>query len=400
MESKYRGAWVPGEVFQLVADGVLLAQEAMLLLLIETMVTPECGCWASNATLGEKMSLSGNRTREIIAKLVGLGLVSRTTGPHPCGEGESRFLLTAWSRLTLLGGKGGAGVSAGGSRCTGTKRLSTSYLSSTRVRKAKVQDVTAMENESMLFPEHAPQTPTTPSPEDLANAKTLTDTLRHHSRITGARSIKRQAEAFRLLRTTDNVTDVRIATVLQWYVANATAQYTPHVYNGDMFRKKFLQIEAASKRTGDAWVAPSTTPITITPLANTIYARSGLTFRDTRDVVDTLPFIQRCCDVYSDWCTRARAYVRTNGDEVTPHGRACRHLGRVIEPVEVFVGKWLADIVKIAYTWEAYKPGTLTASWVIRTDKEKFQKQVRGWLTAYSPDTKLANKIMEGINAS
>ena len=94
-QTHFRGCWIPADIMQLFWDGKINSRETMLLATIDSLVSPEKGCWASNAYLASVVGLkSTTHLTEAIGKLKKLGLLFQTSF-----DGRHRYLETAWSRI-------------------------------------------------------------------------------------------------------------------------------------------------------------------------------------------------------------------------------------------------------------------------------------------------------------
>ena len=86
------------------------------------------------------------------------------------------------------------------------------------------------------------------NPIDLANAEALASAIRARALFQRPYRMTTWAEAFRKLRVVDQVDEARLSNVLKWYCAHIGGEFIPQAYSADGFRKKFLPIEQAYKR--------------------------------------------------------------------------------------------------------------------------------------------------------
>lgn len=93
-KKQFRGCWIPAEIIDLLQDGELSCQEIVLLAMIDSLVTPERGCYASNNYLGKILGVSATRTSQIISGLIDKGLVIKVSF-----DGRRRHLETIWSKI-------------------------------------------------------------------------------------------------------------------------------------------------------------------------------------------------------------------------------------------------------------------------------------------------------------
>ena len=91
---QFRGVWIPAEVLERYASGEINAADMLLLMIIDSLVAPDRGCYASNKYLAERTGRHEINTSKAIARLKKIGLL-REVGFN----GRRRVLETAWSRI-------------------------------------------------------------------------------------------------------------------------------------------------------------------------------------------------------------------------------------------------------------------------------------------------------------
>ena len=97
-EKKFRGWFIPADIVSYLEEGIINCQEMVLLALIDSLVNVKgVGCFASNDYLGQKLSLSGSRIKQMIGHLKELGLIKQVSF-----DGRKRYLETAWSRVNSI----------------------------------------------------------------------------------------------------------------------------------------------------------------------------------------------------------------------------------------------------------------------------------------------------------
>lgn len=86
----------------------------------------------------------------------------------------------------------------------------------------------------------------------IKQAERLGDIVRSSKNIKiDGRKISSWSKSFEQLSRIEGVANERIENALSWYAEHIGEEYVPVVESGDSFRKKFLSIENAMKRSGD-----------------------------------------------------------------------------------------------------------------------------------------------------
>lgn len=96
MNQKFRGVWIPANVWFMFLKKEIGSTELHLLATIDSLVTPEKGCFASNKYLGEILGVRPDYIARLISKLKKKKLISQVRF-----DGRRRFLETVWSRVEL-----------------------------------------------------------------------------------------------------------------------------------------------------------------------------------------------------------------------------------------------------------------------------------------------------------
>jgi len=91
---EFRGVWIPVEICQLVVEGEITAHQAFLAATIDSLVSEDRGCYASNEYLAQCTGSTAKAVSNAISHLKKKGLVWQTGF-----DGRTRYLETAWSRL-------------------------------------------------------------------------------------------------------------------------------------------------------------------------------------------------------------------------------------------------------------------------------------------------------------
>ena len=97
MKQKMRGIWIPVEIWQMFLEKDIGSTELHLLATIDSLVTPEKGCFASNKYLGDLLNVRPDYIARLISKLKAKGLLNQIKF-----DGRRRYLETVWSRVEGL----------------------------------------------------------------------------------------------------------------------------------------------------------------------------------------------------------------------------------------------------------------------------------------------------------
>ena len=221
------GFWTSAIIAKLAAEKTISGTEAHLLATLETLQTADRGCFACNNALASRVGSSKLHVPRMLKKLESMHLIWRRTV-----QGERQIFM----------GRGPEGDSAGAIGGIAPALSNEIHNENTKQQPGSV--VGGMG----LLKEPKP-TKTKPTPEDLSNAQTFIHILTKWSGPGARFSIEKQAAHFRLLREIDGATQDRVGAVLAWYAEHIGKEFIPSVFTGEAFRKKFLNLEAAMRRT-------------------------------------------------------------------------------------------------------------------------------------------------------
>jgi len=76
-KKQFKGWFIPAKIVQLIEDGKINAKETLLLAMIDGLVTPNKGCFASNEYLAEHLHLSCDLVSHMITKLKKMKLITQ-----------------------------------------------------------------------------------------------------------------------------------------------------------------------------------------------------------------------------------------------------------------------------------------------------------------------------------
>ena len=256
--TKFRGSFIPAEIFHLLEDGTINPTEFALLAVIDSLVDARgVGCWASNSYLAKRVNVHIDRLRDILQKLKKMGLVIEVG--YFLMEGlKRRTLETPWSRVDiskvgvgagahLNGCTTGAGAQGAGAHQNDTP---TEYLNreDKKVEARAASPTRATTPEATLLPvgdaASARKKPEIPEHCQLW-AKRLRQALMKKKEKTdiGASSQLVWADCFRLLWEGLDRDTHRVESVLAWYEQNIDMMDRPSIRDAKQFRQHFGWIE-------------------------------------------------------------------------------------------------------------------------------------------------------------
>lgn len=194
-EPKFRGTFVPAEIFFLLRDGKLTSTEFALLQIIDSLVDAEGdGCWASNDYLANYVRCKVRHVQKMIAKLKEMELIKQV-GWKKIGDKSFRILETKWSRLNastdVINDRGGVSL------MTPREDSSTKSLSSSEMRRPA----------GGRKPHTSLKASKQYSEDVRVGATLLRDALRKANKQVAGRSDARWFEPLRLLEEVDKQKD-------------------------------------------------------------------------------------------------------------------------------------------------------------------------------------------------
>lgn len=267
---QFRGCWLPADILQLFEQGAISAKEMVLLAMVDSLVAPDTGCYASNAYLGARLHCGPDQVRRMVSKLRGMGLLVDVGF-----DGKKRYLETAWSRVQtrqkrrVRPGKS-AGSPIGNNKANKTPSRTAGAVAASECRAnadPKAQQHHKEERMPLIETNKAPQGNATD--DDKAMAKLLATAIGNHGGIRVPYKVSAWATSFRLLRDKDGVDFARVDKVLVWYCQNIGGTYTPQAMSASAFREKFLRIEAAMHR-----AQPQTKEVELCPKGLAVFQAS------------------------------------------------------------------------------------------------------------------------------
>ena len=376
MNPKFRGIWIPAEVWFMFLKKEIGATELHLLATIDSLVTPEKGCFASNKYLGEMLGVRPDYIARLISKLKQKQLIQQVKF-----DGRRRFLETVWSRIEEL------------DRTSNTDLEMSPPVSSPmgkRDRKEQTGGGFGFVHEVEDEVRH--------EPFDKSCAIQLQSTLPPKKRR--KRLPKTWADHFRLLRTEDEHTKETIEEVLDWYCENYQEKWTPKCYTPKIFREKFDRVIAAKKR--DQQDRPT---VDISQEAEKIVERLKAKQWPKGSGTQLPPFVQLSLNGYQ-WF---QEQVIQKADQIHPedgtdsqermrltrHKNLLDHLVDTLPAPSHFVEMWFVNIWKRVNNWDAWNGNLSSLSFDVSS--QQFERYIAGLIVSYGRDATEVSSILTGI---
>lgn len=242
----FRGTLMRPEILDLVESGELSCKEAVLLMIIDSLV--EHGgqdCYASNEYLGKRIQTNERTVRRMISHLKKLGLLIQTGF-----TGKRRFLATAWSHSVVPRPdktyKTGQNCPSSPDKTVLHNSPPTGDLKDNTIAPHGGGAKRGLET-SKKKERH---------PRWIKYATTLKDSISKVRNLNGNLKLQSWAEAFRKIHEVDKIPNSKIRSLLKWYCSQVergdliqdNSGYLPIAYSGKAFREKFERIEAAMHR--------------------------------------------------------------------------------------------------------------------------------------------------------
>lgn len=282
-QRQFRGCWIPIEIIDLLQQGELSCQEVMALAIVDSLVTPDSGCYASNEYIGKSLGISGTRTSQIISELIKKGLIIKVSF-----DGRRRHLETAWSKIDpekvnnkWLKGKlrerhdryaneqNDAPQDADFSdtksdfrnsqpRLSDSESLTIgkrkSYVIEKKIEKCIEKDTLspAERGDGLTgFPINK-RTSTDTDDQNLQYTKSVTkelyDALAKRRKIMRNVNLGKWSSKIKKFLADSPITQSEFDRVLKWYINNIDGKYVPRAYSAATFCEKFVSIKDAYER--------------------------------------------------------------------------------------------------------------------------------------------------------
>ena len=352
---------------ELLSNGTLNHRDITLLAIIDALVKPGVGCYASNDYLGTRIGRGWRQVSEAVAKLKKLGLIRQVAS-----DGKRRYLETAWSRINY-----DTGLKSAASDLRKSARQGCGNPQPYNIRSIDDMSRTVVRDSEGFG--IIPTAKATTTEFDTATATKLLATCRRylgtsHQSVRRAR-VSTWAMHIARLRVLDTIGEDRISTVLAWYDKTIGSEFVPEVYSAASFRKKFAALERAYQR--------DTASIVITDVANTIATRL-LPLHWPKGSADMVPaVVQVSLTNYCKYLEDCKAFVAGLGVGV-PMRKLGEYLLRTMPPPNHFVESWLRAAHGRVSTWDDW--GGQLMPYAFKPTAKRFCGMGRGWAEAYTGD--------------
>ena len=273
-KKQFRGWYIPADVVYLYEDGKINANELILLVTVDSMVSAKKGCWAGNKFLADKLHVGPDLISKMLTKLKKMGLVIQVGF-----DGRLRYLETIWSRIDpekvpaflrntlekVREVEEGSGQEtepslvknpeAAAARNPCPNRAYTTYTNNTPTNRRDVKQQSlsvptgtdgACKNPNLSDKKQR----TIPSPFHHKCAAKLREAVSAHIKVNCKSDAAEWANQFRIMEMKDQVPRTDIKRAVQWYAANIGGEYVPDAFSAKTFREKYKdgKIPAAMQR--------------------------------------------------------------------------------------------------------------------------------------------------------
>lgn len=381
-KQQFRGVWIPAEIFTLLEQGTINCQEVLLLAIIDSLVSPDKGCWATNKYLGERIGVGADRIVRMVSHLRELDLLKQVGF-----DGKRRYLETAWSRIVEPRQKrlDCLGVSA----YALFKVPPTGEPKSNNNKGEPRVKPRGPSGGNMPFIQTSKQTSnTTPTEFDFQCAQTLHDVVSKARRRTGRWSHKKWANEFRILRQELEDGKNRIRQALHFYKLHVGEKGVPKIDGPPSFRRCFNWLEDVMKRYQGA-----ERPTEITPEAKAIAQRlHGKHWpKGSREQVALA--VQVSLDRLAKFRKQVSAKFDLEGHKI--HERLASRILTNIGQHAHFVEQWFLAVNKDIQNWDDWS-GDLMSMAFDPTSK-RFRRMGREWTEAYCAVPEKFDQLMERL---
>lgn len=337
-----RGWWIPIEIVDLFQSGKIKSLEMALLATVDSLVSENKGCFASNARLGAMLRVSGDRVSKMITKLKRIGLVIQVAY-----NGRIRHLETCWSRIDWdKASKGLKKLAENQSRTNCPVRVGENAESDTEKKPTRNRVDKLINKRGVGGQPKLPSSPSTsffqngkrpkskkPNPHisafDRKAASKLKEVLVLYDTGLARAKLETLATQICRLRTKKKVSANRIKSAVLWLKEHYQDEYTPRLYKVNDIDTKFLRIEDAMDRSE----------------SDTIKAESKPQYeRGSDEEAEHLEALRE--DIKSRTVEDDRIYGDIGGDEYV-----IDHDGTVLinpdgSPLELTIAKWEVGEIK------------------------------------------------------
>jgi hypothetical protein len=418
---QWREIRIPADVFMMYLDKTLTLTEAILLGIIDGMVSAKgLGCWASNSELAFCLRLKNRKDVQVmIRKLKRLNLVQQV-GWHIHQGRKHRILETAWSRIDVTGCPPGGNKPPlqGGINPPNYilriqnkkhKQDSRANLASAEDPKSELHEMPS--NKNTFFPQMDTYK------LDLQLAKQLDTALKQNQKLKQSKGVRwkkrnysdKWPQWFRALRVQDHWAPIELQNILDWYCEE--------ILKRDLDDKSFPQVQDAQSfrkcMNRNNWIprlyddhVTRNPQIEISANALQIVKQLRM-LRWPKDSGKDLPVaVQLTINNYTAVKSKLRKYLELNPAEIktknsvrsgTPVSRMVDGLLRFLPQAELFAEQWFRSLHNRVHNWKDWHGNLLREAFSGDFKQELFHKYLASIATAYGSNPNLLSDLYKEL---
>lgn len=266
-ESNSTGLHIRPEIVELMAGKQLTPQEVILLSVVDGLVSPSRGCYASNSYLAERLGTDKTRISRLISDLSNKGWIINIGF-----DGRVRYLETVWSKIDIAQVKSkwlkrrlavlrkelrnhqGRVVKSSRGDCDIINSYENTKIDNKEREESSGDDgvtasVEAVE-EKKIEVKGFPIDIDTNRKEGFADrkAKALHNALAEKRKLMRKVDISKWATVIKRFINESGIAEDEFGTVLDWYMQRIGDQYIPRAYSATAFCERFVDIADAMER--------------------------------------------------------------------------------------------------------------------------------------------------------
>jgi hypothetical protein len=389
--SKFKGVWIPAEIWNLMVSGDLSVREVQLLSIIRNLEESKNGCFASNEYFAKVLAVSQVYISRMIKNLKQRGFIEQVKF-----DGRRRHIRTLsvvpdMNRTSHVNNQPVLNNQF-------NSELNSSATLSSPTGKINKKAYAATPSFGFDFCE----IPDEVYPFDYECCQRLLEYLPAKKR---KRSVpKSWPNQIRLMRESDQIEEDQITMALDWYAKNHTDQWTPKCHTAKSFRDKFHRLLDAIDRTK----SDSKPDVVISEEAKKITERL-LTKNWPGDCDDNLiGYVQISLDAYDLFRSKVHnLFKEVSSDELSERVERMKNdrfkslLNHVIESLPQtshFVEKWFESVWSRIVNWPDWS-GKLQP-FVFRIDSPVFTKQLGQIFSDYGRQSTEVHKFIRRLHES
>lgn len=388
MSDKFKGIWIPIEIWNLMISGDLSVREIQLLSMIKNLEESENDCYASNGYFAKLLGVSDIYISRMIKNLKQRGFIEQVKF-----DGRRRHIRT----LSMVPDMSRT------NRITNTSALNNQYNADLNA-SATLSSPTGKINKKAYAADSGfgfshDEIPSEVHPFDFECCQILLKSLPPKKR---KRTVpKSWPDHIRLMRESDQIKEDKIQNVLEWYSKNHQDKWTPKCYTAKSFRDKFHRLLDAIARTdGD-----KNLDIEVSQEAQKITDRL-LNKNWPNDCDDNLSAcVQISLDAYNlfrsnihkvlDQVANTELPDRLNRMKNERFGNLLNHVIQSLPQSNHFVEQWFESVWTRIINWTGWN-GKLH-SFNFRIDSPDFLKQLGKIFAEYGRPAKEVNELIRRV---